>query len=77
MRDGARSYIENGFDPGSFQTAVICNDLYAAVGHADKINLSRIRDHVDFWLSEAPRSCLGSPEAMGLWKKRMRGLEKA
>ena len=34
MQSGVQYYIEHGYEPGGFLTAVICNDLANAVGKA-------------------------------------------
>lgn len=61
MQDAARRYIEHGIAPGSFLTAVICNDLFGAVGIADEINRAAMWRWCLFFYNEAPSMCLGKP----------------
>ena len=77
MRDGARLYIENGIEPGSFMSAVICNDLMEAFGRADMINKLCMFDIVRFFYNEAPAGCHGSPATMDAWVKSggLKGLD--
>jgi len=67
MRDGIAMYIKYGVDPGSFLTAVICNDLKNAVGQADEINLKNIPAYVNYFYNHAPIDCWGSKAAMNGW----------
>lgn len=70
MMDGMRNYIEHGVPPGSFLTAVICNDLFEACGHADDTNLRNIPAYCSYFYSEAPPQCWGSSEKMHAWMTR-------
>lgn len=70
MRDGARLYVEHGVAPGSFLTAVICNDLRKAMERADHINRERLFDIVCWFYNEAPAQCWGSPENFHAWVKQ-------
>ena len=72
MREGTRLYIEHGIEPGGFLTAVICNDLFEAFGHADWINQERMKDWVMFFYNEAPAGCFGSRKKMDAWIKQVR-----
>ena len=67
MRDAAKNYIERRIPPGSFLTAVICNDLFGAFGRADEINRDAMFDWVCFFYNEAPSACWGSPAVMDAW----------
>lgn len=75
MRGGLRLYIEEGIEPGSFLTAVLCNDLRGAVGKADHINIHRIVEWMQFLYNHAPAGCWGSKENYEAWIKHggMRG----
>lgn len=70
MRDGARRYIENGIEPESFLTAVICNDLYAAFAKADHENRKAMLAWVRFFHFEAPAECFGTRADMQAWIAR-------
>ena len=67
MRDAARNYIENGIPPGSFLTAVICNDLMGAFRRADDINRAAMWDWARFFYTEAPPACWGREAKMDEW----------
>ena len=67
IRGGTQRYIENGITPGSFLTAVICNDLSESFGRADETNRARLFDIVSFFYNEAPGPCWGSRDKMDKW----------
>ena len=64
---GIREYVETHTPPGSFLTAVFCNDLTNAVARADKYSLAAIRDIVLYVHNECPSACHGSAEAFKNW----------
>ena len=70
MQGAAQRYIEKGIPPGSFLTAVICNDLRGAFQRADHINTDAMLDWVSFFYNDVPGNCYGSPEAYDAWLKR-------
>ena len=70
IRPGVELWISRGVPPGSFLSAVICNDLSGAIGRADSINGERLRDIVSFFYMEAPSPCWGSPEKAQAWAER-------
>ena len=67
MMPGITRYIEKGIKPGKFLQAVICNDLHAALSHADDENFTNIPAFVSYFYNKAPSSCWGSKEAMDQW----------
>jgi len=67
MQDGMRRYIENGIPPGSFQRAVLSNDLMEAFRRADDVNSHAMRNYAVFLESEAPGGCFGSPQHVNDW----------
>jgi hypothetical protein len=67
MIGGLCRYIENGIEPGSFLSAVLCNDLRAACECADDTNRHRLFEYVQFLYSYAPASCWGSQERFEKW----------
>ena len=64
-----RRYVDDRIQPGDFLTAVICNDLCRAVGHADCENLENLPAFVGYFRWEVPSNCWGSQEAMIHWIK--------
>lgn len=76
MRRGMQNYLEHGIEPGSFLSAVLCNDLKGAVGAADHINLQYLTNIVAYCYNEIPAECWGSEDKFNRWvqlhlKKRM------
>lgn len=70
MREPMLKYIEHGWLPGGFLTAVLENNLCEAVNRADTLNINRIPDCVHYLMWYAPGLCWGSPEKVGLWHER-------
>jgi hypothetical protein len=79
MRDGMRRYIEHGIPPGSFQRAVLCNDLMEAFRRADDVNAHAMRDYAVFLASYAPGGCFGSPQHVTDWiaHRGLAGIDEA
>ena len=70
MQDGMRRYIENGIPPGSFQRAVLSNNLMEAFRRADDVNARSMRDYAIFLANQAPCGCFGSPDHFKEWIAR-------
>ena len=70
MISGLRRYIENGIEPGSFLSSLLCNDLRRTFEAADDVNSHRVRDYVQFLYSYAPAGCWGSEEKYVAWIER-------
>lgn len=73
MLEVIRKYVETGQRPGSFLTAVICNDLRTAVAQADDHNIVNLRAYLAYLHNEAPGDCWGSRENMLAWIKSKNG----
>ncbi len=67
LQGGAQRYIEHGIEPGSFLTAIICNDLREACACADDEMRHRLFDIVSWFYNEAPAQCWGGRERMAAW----------
>jgi hypothetical protein len=67
MWDGIRLYMAHGVKPGQFMCAVLCNDLTAAVAHADISNKAALATWVDFFFQELPVAAWGHPERVEKW----------
>lgn len=65
-------YVRHGWQPGSFLTAVICNNLKQAVMCADDNNLSNLPAYVEFFYNHTPVGCWGSEEKMRNWIQKCR-----
>lgn len=77
LRDSVRLYVEFGVKPGSFLTAVICNDLKESFARADENNIRRMFDIVSFFYNEVPLSCWGSKENMETWMQQRRNQKQS
>ena len=67
MMPAIQRYIKDGEKPGDFLQAVICNDLFAAVGRADEENLTNLPAYIGYFYNEAPAGSWGSREKMEAW----------
>lgn len=67
MMCGIRNYIDNGYQPGSFLSSVITNNLREACNCADDENLENLPAYISYFYNEAPSVCWGSPELMKAW----------
>ena len=75
LASGMERYIEEGIQPGSFLTAVICNNLREAFARADDNNQKLMFDIVKWMYNEAPSHCWGSPALVLKWVQKFdRGL---
>jgi hypothetical protein len=63
-------YVEGKQTPGGFLYAVLCNDLFRAVGRADKEMLPLIPLLCSYIHWEIPASCHGSPEIVEAWMNK-------
>ena len=67
MREALTRYVIDKIQPGSFLTAVICNDLRDAVNHADEENLGLLKLYLRWFYNVAPAGCSGGYTAMKNW----------
>tara|TARA_Y100000034_G_scaffold30527_1_gene37317 strand:+ start:274 stop:564 length:291 start_codon:yes stop_codon:yes gene_type:complete len=65
---GLTRWVVNGIAPGHFLTAVLTNNLFEAVAHADDENIKILPDIVRWVYNHAPSSCWGTEEKMKEWK---------
>lgn len=61
------NYVENRWEPGSFTTAVLENNLKEAIGRADVHSMAALKDIVMYCYWEIPGQCWGSPEKVDAW----------
>lgn len=64
------NWIEYGTPPGSFLTAVLCNDLREACGRADDTNRHLLFEYVSWLYNNAPADCWGSEENFNIWYEK-------
>jgi hypothetical protein len=67
MIEAIRRYVDDRLQPGSFLTAVICNDLNEAVSRADDDNFRNLGAIVAYFYNETPGGCWGSKAKMQQW----------
>ena len=67
MREPLSAYISNHRPTGSFLKAVLCNDLFEAVGKADADNILNIPAFTNYIYNKAPSECWGSLEKYNAW----------
>lgn len=65
-------YVEHGYKPGSFVTAVLANDLKGAFGRADMENRLTLYAICSYVYNEIPSISQGSYEKVEEWLKRSR-----
>ena len=63
-------YVNNRILPGGFLTAVLSNDLFGAVAHADKENKSALPEICQYIYNELPGNCWGSKDIMWQWVEK-------
>lgn len=61
------AYVEHRQAPGHFLQAVLSNDLFEAIGRADKEAVTALRELVVFIHSEVRSDCYGSREKVKQW----------
>ena len=67
MQGGLLRYIVNHIEPGSFLSAVLCNNLKEAVACADEVNRNILCNYVFFLYNYAPSQCWGSAHRVEKW----------
>lgn len=76
MMTGIYEYIDKGYPPGSFLTAIFENNFVIACSLADEENLRNIPAYAAFLYNEAPTRCWGSVKQVQNWKKTQRVVQK-
>lgn len=77
MHDGIVLYLLHGYQPGSFMTAVLENDLKEACMRADDENRRAIYQHVAFLYNYAPSNAWGSPARVADYMQDMQAKRAA
>jgi len=67
LRDGMKMYLELGYVPGSFLTAVLENNLSKAVNAADSANMILLPRIVMWVYLQVPQGAWGSREQVLEW----------
>lgn len=77
MAEGLDLWIRAGVLPGSFLTAVLCNDLVDACRLADSTNIRNLPAYASYLYSNAPSECFGSREKVAAWVEAKRAERQA
>lgn len=64
---GVYAYIEHRQSPGHFLQAVLSNDLFEAIGRADKEAVAALRELVVFIHCEVRSDCYGNRQKVSAW----------
>lgn len=64
---GLCRYVKHRIPPGDFLTAVLSNDLFAAVGRADEANAAALPAICRYIWNNLPRQCFGDPRTVREW----------
>ena len=75
--DALKNYFELGWEPGSFITALLMNDLKATCVCADSQNIRLIVEYVRWLYNYAPSVSWGSPEKVMYWIRQFKTEEQA
>jgi len=63
-------YWKFGYQPGSFLTALLCGDVFHAIGRADYLNKEALGHIVEYIVRHAPRGSYGSEDLVQDWVNR-------
>jgi len=72
-KESLDAYFHDRRPVGNFLHAVLCNDLFGAIGRADDINARHLREICQYVYCYIPSICWGSPEKVKKWLDRSAG----
>lgn len=67
IQQAIENYLLYGYDPGSFTTALLANDLYRAAGSAHPALLPALKGIVTWVMNVIPRESYGNQQAVKDW----------
>lgn len=67
MLEALERYLVHGIQPGSFLTAVLCNDLHSACQRADDINRHLLWEYVYVLHNHFPIGAYGRADTVAAW----------
>ena len=70
LEEGLVNYVKHGLMPGGFLYALLCNDLFAAIGSADPWSMQALKELVIWVYNEAPADCWGSEAVVSRYMKK-------
>ena len=65
--EALQNYWNHGYEPGSFTTAVLCNDLFGAAARADLWNKRNLVAVATYIANNAPYGSYGNTEVVQDW----------
>jgi len=72
IKEAVNRYYNDGILPGSFLQAVLTNDLFGAVRHADPYSYAALREIISYVYNELPSKCHGSRKNVLAWSDEKR-----
>lgn len=76
--DALQRYYDHGITPGSFLSAVLCNDLMGAMSTADEYNKEALTDICTLIHWEFPTTCYGNEaQVLAYMSQKLAEREKA
>jgi hypothetical protein len=66
-QESLTNYIERGYKPGGFLTAVLCNDLFGSLSSADHLNKDCLEDIVRWIYMNLPPSMYKTENNINAW----------
>lgn len=74
-REALEAYWKHGWEPGSFTTAMLANDLFTAAYKADHMNKSAMGHIVEYIINEGPSGSYGNYDTVKDWCNRGRAFQ--
>jgi hypothetical protein len=72
IRQALDRYHNDGILPGGFLRAVLTNDLFGVIRHADPDSYAALREIASYVYNELPSKCHGSEKKMLAWSDEKR-----
>lgn len=75
-KESLYNYLVHGFEPGSFMTSVLSNDLFGAVSRADFLNIDLISQYARWIENCAPYGSYGDRDTVRGWLRKNEHFER-
>lgn len=69
-KDAIDCWVQHGYEPGSFLSAILQNDLVRACMNADDQNKKKIFEIVSYIYNHCPADCWGDKTKVAIWETR-------
>jgi hypothetical protein len=77
IKDAIVNYLLFGFEPGSFTTGLLANDLYRAIGSAHPGVLDNLKEIVTWVNNVLPSHCYGDYDTVTEWLQDANGIRSS